>query len=86
MSNFFADREREQGQSFMENFARESQLELKQLREEKKALERQLEEARELIKDAVTPLGYYSACGGTQATEFLDRNKDLIEQLKEKGE
>ena len=46
-------------------------------------LERQLEEARELIKDAVTQLSYYSACGGTQATEFLDRNKDLIEQLKE---
>ena len=49
-------------------------------------LERQLEEARELIKDAVTQLGYYSACGGTQATEFLDRNKDLIDQLMEKGD
>ena len=49
-------------------------------------LERQLEEARELIKDAVTQLGYYSACGNTQATEFIDRNKDLMDQLMEKGD
>ena len=51
-----------------------------------KDLERQLAEAREVAKDAIIQLGYYSACGGTQATEFLVRNKDFIKQLKEKGD
>ncbi|NRA42461.1 MAG: hypothetical protein HRU21_09190 [Pseudomonadales bacterium] len=59
--------------------------EIEQWMIERHTFKRQLEEARELIEDAVTQLSYYSACAGTQATEFLDRNKDLIEQLKEKN-
>ena len=59
--------------------------EIEQWMIERHTFKRQLEEARELIEDAVTQLSYYSACAGTQATEFLDMNKDLIEQLKEKN-
>ena len=84
MSNFFADREREQGQSFMENFARESQLELKQLKEEKKALERQLAEAKQNIyKYAEIALMEGKDEFGHSWEDF--KLYVLDEQLKEKG-
>ena len=60
--------------------------EVRILEKDQANLKRQLAEAREFAKDATIQLDYYSVCGGTQATEFLSRNKEFINKLKEKGD